>query len=536
MGLPPEEDPAFYSEVFERAYPNASDRATFIESQVQGASPNHGHQVLAALVAADRLRLILTTNFDPLLERAINPLLDSQTGDVRQLEIADLDNPNRARRALETDRWPLLVKIHGDYRSEHLKNISAELRNQDAELRRTVTSALTRFGLVVAGYSGRDDSVMSMLRDVLTLATPYPAGIVWVKRPQDDLPPSVTSLLSDARTAGVETSVVTATTFVDLVSRLEQATSLPQPVRSWLAERSSTAVRRAEPAPVGPTGAAPVLQLNALPVAGLPREARKLEWSSDPVPLDRLRKSVSGPEHDALVGIARGTPVAFGRDSELSAALAAYGVQVSDARVSLDAGADPTEEVDTQAVGIVTDALIVGLARQRGLRPVLRRKRPHLLRVMRPDAPALSRLSHACGGRLRGEVRDPQSGLRLPWAEAVAITLERRQGQWWLLFDPEIWTRRLPLPREDMPDPTTAELDALSTRRKEFIRERTAKRYNRQMGEIMMAWTELLTGGGRVEVRTFALSSDEGVDAVTVLNGSAAMSLPMLARQDLGPS
>ena len=296
QGLPPDDDPSFYSEVFERAYASSQDRAAFIESQVREAIPNYGHQVLAALVAADRLRLVLTSNFDPLIERAINPMLDGEFLDGRQLEIADLDNPGRARRALEAERWPLMVKIHGDYRSEHLKNISYELRKQDTELRRTVTSALTRFGLVVSGYSGRDESVVEMFRDVLLLPTPYPAGLVWVKRPQEEIATNVLNLLSDARSAGVETSVVTASSFVDLATRLQQVTSLPAPVRTWLSARVPSLVRRAEPAPSGPTGTAPILQLNALPVVQLPFEARSLELTARAVPLVRLREALQRPE------------------------------------------------------------------------------------------------------------------------------------------------------------------------------------------------------------------------------------------------
>ena len=531
LGLPDDDDPRFYSEVFERAYPNSEDRGAFIESQVRDALPNYGHHVLAALVAANSLKLVVTTNFDPLLERAINPVLDGDFFDGRQLEVVDLDNPSRAARALAGDRWPLVVKAHGDYRSEHLKNISVELQQQDAELRNTITGALTRFGLVVVGYSGRDESVMRMLRDTLALPTPYPAGLFWVKRLQDELAPSVTNLLSDAGAVGVDASIVTASSFVDLTTRLEHAIAMPAPVRQWLSAKSPRWIRRPEPAPVGPTGAAPVLRLNALPLERLPCEARSLEWVGGHVPLTRLRDALRGPEHEALVGVVGGAPVAFGRDSTLSAALADVGVRVTDGSRPLDLGADDSEEVDTQALGLVTDALVVGLAKQRGLAPVLRQHRPHLLRVLRPEAPALDRLRRACGGLLRGVIHNRTSGLQFPWAEAISVNLERRRGQWWLILNPEIWTRPRPLARDGAPPPTTGELEALHEQRGEFIRERTARRYNQQTGEIMDAWMDIFTGGQRTEIRTFGLQIGEGLDAVSVLDGRAATSLPLLTRQ-----
>ena len=528
QGLPRDDDPRFYSEVFERAYPSAEDRGSFTESQVRDAFPNYGHHALAALVASNSVRLIVTSNFDPLIERAVNPVLDGEFVDGRQLEVADLDNPSRAARALAADRWPLLIKVHGDYRSDHLKNISTELREQDRQLRRTITSALGRFGLVVVGYSGRDGSVMSMLRDALALPTPYPSGFFWVKRPQDELTPSVSQLLSDALSVGVETSIVTASSFVDLATRLEGAVAMPAPVRKWLSARSPQSVRRAEPLPVGPIGTAPIVRLNALPVERFPHEARSLASIGDRVSLCGLRETLRGPEREALVGMAGGVLVAFGRDSTLNAALVDVGARVTDECRPVDLGTDASAEVDTQALGLVSETLVVGLARQRGLWPVLRRRRPHMLRVLRPEDARLADLRRACGGPLRGEIHDRTGVLRLPWAEAVSINLERWCGQWWLVLNPEIWTRPSPVPRDGATPPTAGELDALFDRRGEFIRERTARRYNRQMGEILSAWMEVLTAGQRTEIRTFDLSVGEGIDAISVLDGAAATSLPLL--------
>ena len=533
QGFPHYDDPHFYSEVFERAYASSEDRAAFVENLVREAVPNYGHYVLAALVAAKALKLIITSNFDPLIERAINPVLDGEFFDGRQLEIADLDNPGRAARAVNSDRWPLVVKVHGDYRSEHLKNVSSELREQDSELRRAMTSALSRFGVVVVGYSGRDESIMSMLRDVLELPTPFPAGLFWVRRPQDELAESVTRLLSDARSVGVQASIVTASSFVEFATRLEHAVEMPAPVRQWLSARAPSAVRRAEPTPVGPTGKAPILRLNALPVEQLPSKARRIDWAASGITLERLQQEIRGSGYEALVGMVNGNLAALGRDSTIQSRLAHLGIRVTGACRSFDLSVDDTGERDTQALGLVMDALVVGLARERGLGPVLRRRRSHQLRVVRPDDSRLAELRRACRGQLRGEIQDRVSGLRLPWAEAVSVNLERRRGQWWLLLNPDIWTPKMPLPRMSVASPAPDELDTLFSQRAEFIRARHAGRYNRQIGEILTAWIKLLTGNRRIEIRTFDLRVGEGIGAVYVLDGSAASSLPLHGRRGL---
>ena len=46
-------------------------------------------------------------------------------------------------------------------------SLESELQTQDANMRQAVLDASRRFGLAVMGYSGRDASVMGMLRDCL---------------------------------------------------------------------------------------------------------------------------------------------------------------------------------------------------------------------------------------------------------------------------------------------------------------------------------------------------------------------------------
>jgi len=148
--------------------------------------------------------------------------------------------------------------------------------------------------------------------------------------------------------------------------------------------------------------------------------------------------------------------------------------------------------------------------------------------VQRPNDSSLRELRRACGGELRGEIHQRRSGLRLPWAEAIAVHLEQLRGQWWLLLNPEIWTRRTPIVDDGFPEPPPDAIDALYEELRGFVRERHARRYNRQTGELLAAWIGVLTGGSQVEVRAFGLTESEGVDATIVLDGVAADSLPLL--------
>src|SRR6266511_4340008 len=77
-------------------------------------------------------------------------------GTTAKLTVADLERHELAQRALAESRFPLLVKLHGDFHSARLKNTTAELQEQAARLRQALLEGSRRFGLAVVGYSGRD--------------------------------------------------------------------------------------------------------------------------------------------------------------------------------------------------------------------------------------------------------------------------------------------------------------------------------------------------------------------------------------------
>jgi NAD-dependent SIR2 family protein deacetylase len=157
--LPAAGSPDEYADLFEAVYPAESDRRAFLDANVMGAKPSYGHLALAVLMHAQRSRLVWTTNFDPLVADSCAKTF----GTTGKLTSVALDVPDLARQAIAEGRWPVEVKLHGDFRSRRLKNTNDELRHQDAKLRQLLVNACGRFGLMVAGYSGRDMSYRRIL-------------------------------------------------------------------------------------------------------------------------------------------------------------------------------------------------------------------------------------------------------------------------------------------------------------------------------------------------------------------------------------
>jgi NAD-dependent SIR2 family protein deacetylase len=129
--------PSEYSALFEATWPNEADRRAYLDGKLTGAKPSYGHYALATLMSAGMAKLVWTTNFDTLTADACAKVYDS-TG---PLTIVALDAPDMANETINAQRWPIEIKLHGDFRSRRLKNTGDELRQQDARLRQVLVDS-----------------------------------------------------------------------------------------------------------------------------------------------------------------------------------------------------------------------------------------------------------------------------------------------------------------------------------------------------------------------------------------------------------
>ena len=150
-----------------RAYWEPSD-----EERDEGVKqPTAAHHAIATLAAQGFVRVILTTNFDRLIETAL---------DSAGVRPAVLSMPDQVRGAL-----PLIhtrccvVKLHGDYLDTRIRNTRAELDAYSGEFDRLLDRILDEFGLVVCGWSAAWDGA---LREALSRATSRRFTTYWAAR------------------------------------------------------------------------------------------------------------------------------------------------------------------------------------------------------------------------------------------------------------------------------------------------------------------------------------------------------------------
>ena len=488
--FPAPDAPEEYAALFEAVYPSEADRQTYFDAKINGAKPSYGHMALATLMKAGRTKLTWSTNFDPLVADACAKVF----GGTGYLTTIALDAPDLGRQTINSERWPAEIKLHGDFRSRRLKNTDDELRQQDATLRNLLVESCARSGLIVAGYSGRDDSVMSALEDALKHASPYPGGLFWLHRGEGDPLDRVCRFLAAAADKGVDGGLVRIENFDETLRDLVRL--MPNIDTSKLDEFASERSIFSPPPRVSGNSSYPVIRLNGLEVQTLPTVCRRVEC--DIGGFKEVSEAISRAGVQVLATRTKKGVLAFGSDDDVRAAL----VDASIKEFDLHEIETRRLRYDSQERGLLKQALSQALAREHGL-TLKRRRSSDSLAPADPTHQKWRSLRKNVGN-LAGTV--PRNG-EISWREGIALRLEWADDKLWLVFEPRT-----------LLDGVTELNRAAAT---DFNRERSVGRYNRQLNALISFWGELLSSGGR-ELQ--ALGVTKGVDAAFVIGPTTAFS------------
>lgn len=524
--LPAKGAPSEYSKAFEALYPSREDRRQYIANQVTKGTPSIGHRALGAFLATKRTPCVFTTNFDQLVETAATIAAQLLPAHERaNAVVAATDSADRAERCLREQDWPLIVKLHGDYQSVDLKNTDDELKAQHAGFLRVLSQSCQRFGVIICGYSGRDDSVMAALAQVLRSENPFPGGIYWVCPNPEWLLPAVREFLDHASLAGVQVALIRGCTFDELASDLADVTSLRAPLTEHVFSSSLRDKATAVPLSKQWVSKTPVLRLSAVPLQQMPQVARRIQLAKPPG-ISEIRGRLKDAGVWATVAMAGTSLAAFGRDSELLTALEPFGPSLSGELV-LDLAAD------SWAVGLTYDALTRAVCRGKPLYPRLTGK-GHRLSVSYPSQQAthedrarrmaaLQVLTQAYGGELAGK----PGRLDARYSEGVQLRLDRADDKWWCVFEPSTFLDLRSAREDDEDDSDSTQWDSLRLQAEDWRRERWAQKYNSKWSRIIDAWAAVLTSSDEHgTISAYGLSPGEGIDAQFKLGKKTAWSRP----------
>ena len=159
-GQPPQ-----YSTLLEELAPAADERRSLLEGYFEPTpeereegvkTPTDAHRAIARMVAEGWIRVIVTTNFDRLLEVSL------EEAGVTPVVIATADQAAGATPLAHSKCT--VIKVHGDYLDPRIKNSEDELATYDPATNDLLDQVFDEYGLIVCGWSGEYDVA---LRDAI---------------------------------------------------------------------------------------------------------------------------------------------------------------------------------------------------------------------------------------------------------------------------------------------------------------------------------------------------------------------------------
>jgi len=161
-----------YSELFESLYDQPSQRRELIETYIDEGVPSWGYIYLVNLLSENCFNTVFTTNFDDLLNEAcysysknLRPIVSAHDSSITSVRL--------------TSPRPKIIKLHGDFLFDNIKNTVRELESLEDNMRSKFKQFASEFGMIVVGYAGNDRSIMDTLNTLLHTDTSFPHGIYW---------------------------------------------------------------------------------------------------------------------------------------------------------------------------------------------------------------------------------------------------------------------------------------------------------------------------------------------------------------------
>ncbi|WP_394818661.1 SIR2 family protein [Sorlinia euscelidii] len=216
--------PPSYSELLEKLFKTETDRQQYLkrlfeptpEEREQGKKlPTNAHHVIAELMEKGLVKVVVTTNFDRLLEQALAS---------RGVPHVVIDSPSKAKgmMPLRFER-SCIIKVHGDYLDPQILNIEKELGSFDPATLNLIKQVFDDYGVVVCGWSATYDTA---LREAINGTVDRRFSWYWTRR--DPLEKAAQSVVDDRKASLIDIESADKF-FADLMSRIHGLEEFDRP-------------------------------------------------------------------------------------------------------------------------------------------------------------------------------------------------------------------------------------------------------------------------------------------------------------------
>lgn len=141
------------------------------DSDEDDKKPSKAHVAIAKMIKDGYIRVVITTNFDKLLEQAL-----TDEG-ITPTVISNTDQLKGATPLVHSSCT--IIKVHGDYMDNRIKNTDDELSNYDDEMKEFLDRIFDEFGLIICGWSADWDIA---LRDSIYRCKNNRYSAYWLKK------------------------------------------------------------------------------------------------------------------------------------------------------------------------------------------------------------------------------------------------------------------------------------------------------------------------------------------------------------------
>jgi len=150
-----------YSDLLAKLATTQSERRQILHSYIEPNErdreegrklPTDAHKAIARLVRSGHVRVIVTTNFDRLMENALR-----EEG-IEPTVVSSVDTFKGAEPLTHSQCY--IFKVHGDYKDTRILNTEDELVGYPPEFDSLLDRIFDEYGLVICGWSGEWDAAL----------------------------------------------------------------------------------------------------------------------------------------------------------------------------------------------------------------------------------------------------------------------------------------------------------------------------------------------------------------------------------------
>lgn len=141
-----------YSDIIDELFPSREEQRDYLKGFFKGIAPGEAHRLIAELMKEKLIKYIITTNFDTLIETALD-----DAGLKGKYTVIDSNDDVLTSKPWTKEDVCRLYKIHGTIEKGIIRNTKKDLALLPEELKKDCFDVIERHGVIVLGYAANEE-------------------------------------------------------------------------------------------------------------------------------------------------------------------------------------------------------------------------------------------------------------------------------------------------------------------------------------------------------------------------------------------